>query len=29
MKKVCEFLKEHAVEIINFKKQNLKLLTNE
>ena len=29
MKKFCESLKEHAMEIINFKKQKMKLLTKE
>ena len=29
MKKFCEFLREHAVKIINFKKKKLKLLTKE
>ena len=27
MKKFCESLKEHAIKIINFKKKNIKLLT--
>ena len=29
MKKFCEFLREHAMKIINFKKKKLKLLTEE
>ena len=29
MKKFCEFLKEHAMKIINFKKKKMKLLTKE
>ena len=29
MKKVCESLKEHAMKIINFKNQKIKLLTKE
>ena len=29
MKKFCEFLREHAMKIINFKKKKLKLLTKE
>ena len=29
MKKFCESLKEHFVKIMNFKKKNMKLLTNE
>ena len=29
MKKCCESLREHAMEIINFKKKKMKLLTNE
>ena len=29
MKKFCEFLKEHAIKIINFKKKKMKLLTKE
>ena len=29
MKKFCESLKEHFVKTINFKKKNMKLLTNE
>ena len=29
MKKFCECLKKHARKIINFKKKNMKLLTNE
>ena len=28
MKKFCESLREHAMEIINFKKKKMKLLTN-
>ena len=27
MKKFCEFLRKHAMKIINFKKKNMKLLT--
>ena len=29
MKKFCEFLKEHEMKIINFKKKKMKLLTKE
>ena len=29
MKKFCEFLREHAMKIINFKKKKMKLLTTE
>ena len=29
MKKFCEFLRKHAMKIINFKKKNMKLLTKE
>ena len=29
MKKFCRSLREHAMEIINFKKKKMKLLTNE
>ena len=29
MKKFCEFLKEHAMKIMNFKKKKMKLLANE
>ena len=29
MKKFCEFLREHAMKIINFKKKKIKLLTKE
>ena len=29
MKKFCESLREHAMEIINFKKEKMQLLTNE
>ena len=29
MKKFCESLREHAMEIINFKKKKMKLLTKE
>ena len=29
MKKLCGFLREHAMEITNFKKKIMKLLTNE
>ena len=29
MKKFCELLREHAVEIINFKKKEMKLITKE
>ena len=29
MKKFCESLREHAMEIINFKKEKMHLLTNE
>ena len=29
MKKFCEFLREHAVKIINFKKKKMKLRTKE
>ena len=29
MKKFCESLREHAMEIINFKKEKMKLLTAE
>ena len=29
MKKFCEFLREHAMKIINFKKKKMKLLTKE
>ena len=29
MKKFCEFLREHAMKIINFKKKKIKFLTNE
>ena len=29
MKKFCESLREHAMEMINFKKKKLKLLTKE
>ena len=29
MKKFCEFLKERVIEIINFKKKKIKLLTKE
>ena len=29
MKKLCEFLREHAMKIINFKKKKRKLLTKE
>ena len=29
MKKFCEFLREHAMKIINFKKKKMKLLTRE
>ena len=29
MKKICEFLREHAMKIIDFKKKKMKLLTKE
>ena len=29
MKKFCKSLREHAIEIINFKKEKNKLLTNQ
>ena len=29
MKKCCEFLREHAMKIINFKKKKMQLLTKE
>ena len=29
MKKVCKFLREHTIKIINFKKKQMKLLTKE
>ena len=29
MKKFCEFLKQHAIKIINFKKKKIKSLTKE
>ena len=29
MKKLCEFLREHAMKIINFEKKKIKLLTIE
>ena len=29
MKKICEYLKEHAMKIINFKMKKMKLLTKE
>ena len=29
MKKFCEFLREHAMKVINFKKKKMKLLTKE
>ena len=29
MKKFCEFLREHAIKIINFKKKKMKLLSKE
>ena len=29
MKKFCQFLGEHAIKIINFKKKKMKLLTKE
>ena len=29
MKRFCEFLREHAMKIINFKKKKIKLLTKE
>ena len=29
MKKFCEFLREHVMKIINFKKKKMKLLTSE
>ena len=29
MKKFCQFLREHAMKIINFKKKKIKLLTKE
>ena len=29
MKKFCEFLREHAMKIVNFKKKKMKLLTKE
>ena len=29
IKKFCEFLREHSMEIINFKKKKIKLLTKE
>ena len=29
MKKFCEFLREHTMKIINFKKKIMKLLTKE
>ena len=29
MKNFCEFLREHAMKTINFKKKKMKLLTNE
>ena len=29
MKKFCEFVKEHAMKIINFEKKKMKLLTKE
>ena len=29
MKKICEFLREHARKIINFKKKKMELLTKE
>ena len=29
MKKFCEFLREHKMKIINFKKKKMKLLTKE
>ena len=29
MKKFCEFIREHAMKIINFEKKKMKLLTKE
>ena len=29
IKRVCEFLREHSMKIINFKKKKMKLLTKE
>ena len=29
MKKICRFLREHAIKVINFKKKKMKLLTKE
>ena len=29
MEKFCEFLREHAIKIINFEKKKVKLLTKE
>ena len=29
MKKFCEFLREHIIKIINFKKKKMKLITKE
>ena len=29
MKKFCEYLREHAIKMINFKKKKMKLLTTE
>ena len=29
MKMFCEYLREHAIKIINFKKKKMKLLTKE
>ena len=29
MKKFCEFLREHGMKVINFKKKKMKLLTKE
>ena len=29
MKDICELLREHSIEIINFNKRKMKLLTNE
>ena len=29
MKKFCEFLREHAMKIINFEKKKMKFLTKE
>ena len=29
MKKFCEYLREHAMKIINFKKKKMELLTKE